>query len=62
MLVEQPGIVRLAGCSLWTALVGDEIGQLRGLRPADLDFAHVADVEYAHRFANRHVLGENPEY
>jgi hypothetical protein len=39
---------------------GDEIGQLRGFRPADLDFAHVADIEHAHRVAHGHVLRDDP--
>jgi len=39
---------------------GNVIDQREGFRAADLDFAHVADVEHAHRFAHRHVLRENP--
>ena len=35
---------------------GDEIGQARGFRPADLDLAHVADVEQADRRAHGLVL------
>ena len=56
MLIEQPGVMRLSGLQLVDGIGGDEIRQLRGLRPADLDFAHVADVEHAHGFAHRHVL------
>ena len=45
VIVEQAGVVRLADLQLPDAVGGDEIGELRRLRPADLDLAHVADIE-----------------
>ncbi len=56
VFVEQAGIVRLAGLELGGVVGGDEIDQLGGFRPADFDFAHVADVEEADGIADGVVL------
>ncbi len=56
VLVEQSGILRLTVLQLRNRVRGDEIGQLRGFRPANLDFTHVADVEKAHGIPNRVVF------
>ena len=58
--VEQPGVMRLADFELAGMVGGDEIGQLRGFRPANLDFAHMADIENAHRVADGVVLVDDP--
>ena len=58
--VKQPGVVRLADFEFGDVVGGDEIGQLRGFRPANLDLAHVADIENAHRLADGVVLIHDP--
>ena len=56
VLIEQPGILRLPDVEPRCRVGGDVINQANRLRPADLDFAHVADVEQAHGFAHGVVL------
>src|SRR5579885_1030339 len=56
VLVEKAGVVGLAGFELVDCVGGEEIGEARGVRAADLDFAHVADVEYANAGADGVVL------
>ena len=56
VLVEQPGIVRLADLQLRGGVGRDVIDQLQRFRPANFDLAHVADVEQAHALAHGVVL------
>src|SRR5579883_40610 len=56
VLVEEAGVVGLSGFELVDRVGGEEIGEARGFRAADLDFAHVADVEYANAGADGVVL------
>src|ERR1051326_7230660 len=51
VIVEQTRVVRLAKVEFGDGVGGCKIGQLRGFRPADFDFAHVADVEETDRIA-----------
>ena len=46
----------LAGFQLVPGIGGDEIGEAGSLGPADLDLAHVADIEDAHRITHGVVL------
>ena len=56
VLVEQPGVVRLAGLQLVDGVGGDEIGELGGFGAVDFDLAHVADIEDADGAAHGVVL------
>ncbi len=44
---HQAGVLRLALGKLGGVVAGDELRQIERLRAAQLDFAHVADVEKA---------------
>ena len=55
--VEQRRILRLAFGQLRGIVHGDELDGIECLGPAQLDFAHVADVEDADAGAHGHVLG-----
>ena len=59
VFVEQPGILRLADLQSGRVVSRDVIDEGAGLRPADFDLAHVADVEQAHGFAHGMVLVED---
>ena len=56
VFVEQAGVVGLAEFQLVYGVGGDVVGELGGFRTANLDLAHVADIEDAHRVAHRVVL------
>ena len=56
VLVEQPGVMGLAEFQLLDGIGGDVIGQSGGFGAADLDLAHVADIEDAHGVAHGVVL------
>ena len=56
VLVEQRRVMRLPDLEPRDGVGGDVIGEPRGLRAADLDLAHVADVEQAHRAPHRVVF------
>ena len=59
VLVEQSGILRLANLKLGDGVGGEKIGCLDGFHTQDFDFAHVADVEQAHRLADGVVFFDN---
>ena len=56
VLVEQAGVVGLAEFQLVYGVGGDVVGEFGGFRTANLDLAHVADIEDAHRVAHGVVL------
>jgi len=56
VLVEQPGVARLAGLQVVDGVGGDEIGELGGFEAVDFDLAHVADIEKADGAAHGVVL------
>ena len=56
VLVEQAGVVGLAEFQLVYGVGGDVVGEFGGFRSANLDLAHVADIEDAHRVAHGVVL------
>ena len=57
--IQQPRILRLAVLQSGRPIRTERIDQLDGLRPPNLDLAHVADIEKADPLAHREVLGDD---
>ena len=59
VLIQQAGILRLADFEFRSIVGGDVIDQVQGLRTANLDLAHVADIENPDALAHGVVLFEH---
>ena len=59
---HQSGILRLPVGKSRGIVAGDVLHQVQRVRPAHLDFAHVADVEESGRRPRRQLLATMPEY
>ena len=56
VLVEQAGVVRLSDLQLGHGVGGGKVDEFGRFRSADLDLAHMADIEEADGFADGVVL------
>jgi hypothetical protein len=62
VLVEQARVVRLADLQFWHGVGSNGIGEFGGLGPANLDLAHVADIENADPLRTALCSSRIPEY
>jgi hypothetical protein len=59
VIVQEAGVMRLAELELRYRIGSDEIGQPRRFGSADLDLAHVADIEQPGRRSHGIVFVDN---